>query len=219
MQCGPIRYKVDAKKQAKLRLFCHKVIVKNTAFNHNFLEEPKPSISKIYAEIISDHQRNRIIIEDVLCVLKLGHSPLILTERKEHAAYFAQYLSGFCKNVVLMVGGQSTKELAFIREKLATTPDNEERLIIATGRYIGEGFDDGRLDTLFLTMPISWHGTLAQYAGRLHRAHQRKKEVVIYDYVDYQIPMLARMAEKKMRGYTKLGYVLSNTVSDLSVQT
>jgi superfamily II DNA or RNA helicase len=106
-------------------------------------------------------------------------------------------LSGFCKNVVLMVGGQSTKELAFIREKLATTPDNEERLIIATGRYIGEGFDDRRLDTLFLTMPISWHGTLAQYAGRLHRAHQRKKEVVIYDYVDYQIPMLARMAEKK----------------------
>jgi superfamily II DNA or RNA helicase len=218
MQCGPIRYKVDAKKQAKLRPFCHKVVIKNTAFNHNFLEEPKLSINKIYAEIISDHRRNKAIIEDVLYALKLGHSPLVLTERKEHAAYFAQYLSGFCKNVVLMVGGQSAKELAFIKERLATIPDNEERLIIATGRYIGEGFDDGRLDTLFLTMPISWHGTLAQYAGRLHRTHQRKKEVVIYDYVDHQIPMLAKMAGKRMRGYAKLGYIVSDVVPGLSGQ-
>ena len=107
-----------------------------------------------------------------------------------------------------MVGGQNTKKRAEVKLKLKTLSDHEERVIIATGSYIGEGFDDKRLDTLFLTMPISWHGTLAQYAGRLHRIHVHKKEVVIYDYVDNQVAMLARMAEKRLKGYTKIGYVI-----------
>jgi superfamily II DNA or RNA helicase len=85
-------------------------------------------------------------------------------------------------------------------------PDGEERVIVATGRYLGEGFDDARLDTLFLTMPISWRGTLAQYAGRLHRLHAAKREVVIYDYVDADEPLLAKMAAKREAGYTALGY-------------
>ncbi len=105
-----------------------------------------------------------------------------------------------------MVGGQNTKKRAAIKLQLETVPEHEERIIIATGRYIGEGFDDKRLDTLFLTMPISWHGTLAQYAGRLHRNHANKKEVVVYDYVDCQVPMLAKMAEKRLKGYAKIGY-------------
>ena len=77
---------------------------------------------------------------------------------------------------------------------------------MATGRYLGEGFDDARLDTLFLTMPISWRGTLAQYAGRLHRLHAAKREVVIYDYVDADEPMLAKMAGRREAGYRALGY-------------
>ena len=85
-------------------------------------------------------------------------------------------------------------------------PDGEERILIATGRYLGEGFDDARLDTLFLTMPISWRGTLAQYAGRLHRLHAAKREVIIYDYVDSGEPMLASMAPKREAGYRSLGY-------------
>lgn len=105
-----------------------------------------------------------------------------------------------------MVGGQNTKQRNLVKQQLNFISETEERLIIATGRYIGEGFDDSRLDTLFLTMPISWQGTLAQYAGRLHRLHHRKKEVVIYDYVDHIVPMLHRMAEKRMKGYKKLGY-------------
>ena len=117
-------------------------------------------------------------------------------------------LSQFCQNVIVMVGGQNTKKRAEVKLKLETLSDHEERVIIATGSYIGEGFDDKRLDTLFLTMPISWHGTLAQYAGRLNRIHVYKKEVVIYDYVDNQVAMLARMAEKRLKGYTKIGYVL-----------
>ncbi len=85
-------------------------------------------------------------------------------------------------------------------------PDDEERVLVATGRYLGEGFDDARLDTLFLTMPISWRGLLAQYAGWLHRLHPAKREVVIYDYVDSKEPMLARMAAKRQAGYRNLGY-------------
>jgi hypothetical protein len=90
--------------------------------------------------------------------------------------------------------------------RLATIPDDEERLVLATGRYIGEGFDDARLDTLFLALPVSWKGTLIQYAGRLHRLHPEKAEVRIYDYVDRDVPMLARMFEKRLRGYRAIGY-------------
>ena len=208
MQCGPIRYKVDAKKQALLRPFNHKIILRNTAFSLNTITEERPSISHVYSEIINDHERNMLIIKDVFQSLKSGCSPLILTQRKEHATFFEQYLSQFCQNVIVMVGGQNTKKRAEVKLKLETLSDHEERVIIATGSYIGEGFDDKRLDTLFLTMPISWHGTLAKYAGRLHRIHVHKKEVVIYDYVDNQVAMLARMAEKRLKGYTKIGYVI-----------
>ena len=86
--------------------------------------------------------------------------------------------------------------------------DDEERLILATGRYIGEGFDDARLDTLFLTMPIAWKGTLAQYVGRLHRRHDDKKDVLVVDYVDSSVAVLARMAAKRRTGYRALGYVM-----------
>jgi len=85
-----------------------------------------------------------------------------------------------------------------------------ERLVLATGRYLGEGFDDSRLDTLFLVMPISWTGTLAQYVGRLHRDHDGKREVIVYDYVDRAVPVLARMAAKREKGYKALGYVLES---------
>ncbi len=91
-------------------------------------------------------------------------------------------------------------------EQLASIPYGEERLLIATGRYIGEGFDDSRLDTLFLALPISWKGTLVQYTGRLHRLHPAKSEVRIYDYVDRAVPMLAKMLEKRLRGYRAIGY-------------
>ena len=102
------------------------------------------------------------------------------------------------------------KERHQATEALNAGSEGDERVIVATGRYLGEGFDDARLDTLFLTMPISWRGTLAQYAGRLHRLHTNKREVVIYDYVDEREPMLARMAAKREAGYRALGYEVAN---------
>ncbi|MBL8676507.1 MAG: restriction endonuclease subunit R, partial [Alphaproteobacteria bacterium] len=208
MQCGPIRYKVNAKHQATLRPFTHKVIIRNTAFQGPALNDLKATIQQLYAGIVIDESRNQMIFDDVLNALKEGRSPLLLTERKDHAADLANRFSKFCKNVLVMVGGQSAKQLESVKAKLESIPEEEERLLIATGRYIGEGFDDSRLDTLFLTMPFSWHGTLAQYAGRLHRLHHSKKEVIIYDYVDSSQPMLSKMANKRMKGYGELGYSL-----------
>lgn len=209
MQCGPIRYKVDAKQQAVLRPFTHQMITRTTALQFTLPGEQKPAIQQLYAAVAADEARNSMIFEDVLKALEAKRCPLILTERKDHAAALAERLSKFCKHVIVMVGGQAAKQRALIKERLATIPESEERLIIATGRYIGEGFDDARLDTLFLAMPISWHGTLAQYAGRLHRLHHAKKQVIIYDYVDAAIPMLAKMAEKRRKGYERLGYQIA----------
>ncbi len=126
--------------------------------------------------IMHDHDRNMSIIDDVVHALTSGRSPLILTERKEHVAFFAEHLARFCKNIIVMVGGQTRKKREEVKHQLESIPDHEKRLIIATGRYIGEGFDDTRLDTLFLTMPIAWEGALAQYAGRLHGSMRKKRK-------------------------------------------
>jgi superfamily II DNA or RNA helicase len=105
---------------------------------------------------------------------------------------FASRLTGLVKHIVVLKGGMGAKQRRAIAEQLTTIPDGEERVLLATGRYIGEGFDDARLDTLFLAMPISWRGTLQQYVGRLHRLHDSKREVIVYDYVDGCVPVLVR---------------------------
>ena len=125
---------------------------------------------------------------------------------------FAEKLRRFAKNVVILRGGRSRKKAAEALDELAAVPADQERLIIATGRYIGEGFDDARLDTLFLTMPISWKGTLQQYVGRLHRQYRGKQEVRVYDYVDQNLPVLCKMYERRLRGYRALGYDVSANV-------
>jgi superfamily II DNA or RNA helicase len=115
-------------------------------------------------------------------------------------------LSSAAKNVFVLKGGMRTKQRRETAEAIAAVHENESRLILATGSYIGEGFDDARLDTLFLAMPISWKGTLQQYAGRLHRLHDNKRVVQVYDYVDDGVLMLARMYERRLKGYNSIGY-------------
>jgi superfamily II DNA or RNA helicase len=141
-----------------------------------------------------------------LSALEAGRSPVVITERKDHLAVLADRLSKFAKNVIVLRGGMTTQQSRAATDSLATVPGDAERVLVATGRYLGEGFDDARLDTLFLTMPISWHGILAQYAGRLHRLYAAKRDVVIFDYVDENEPMLAKMATKREAGYRNLGY-------------
>ena len=138
---------------------------------------------------------------------------MVLTERKEHIDYFIEYFKDITENLIILTGAIGNKARKEALLKLKTIPEDQELLIVATGRYLGEGFDEARLNTLFLTMPISWKGTLAQYAGRLHRVHHSKKEVLIYDYVDTQVKMLTRMYERRLNGYKLLGYEVKNDLN------
>jgi superfamily II DNA or RNA helicase len=207
MQCGPIRHRVDARKQAAARPFEHKVVFRRTGFRiARDNPDEKPAIQELYAKLAQDSVRNDLIFDDILLALEAGRSPVVITERKDHLELLATRLSKFAKNVLVLRGGMGVRQSRAAYESLATIPASEERVLVATGRYLGEGFDDARLDTLFLTMPISWRGILAQYAGRLHRLHAPKRDVVIYDYVDENEPMLAKMAVKREAGYRSLGY-------------
>jgi superfamily II DNA or RNA helicase len=189
-----VRHHISARRQTEESPFSHHVIARRTSFRYDAPDpEDKPAITDIYARMVQDAGRNQMIFDDVLKSLEKKRSPIVITERREHLEWFAERLSKFAKNVIVMKGGMGIRHRKEIAEKLAAIPDHEERLILATGRYLGEGFDDSRLDTLFLTMPIAWRGTLAQYAGRLHRLHYNKTEVIIYDYVDLEIPVMQRM--------------------------
>jgi superfamily II DNA or RNA helicase len=213
MQLGPVRFTVDARNQAVHRPFSHNLIIRETGFSQDDGDDQR--IQSLYRQLATDEHRNNMIFDDVLQALEAGRSPILLTERKEHLEYFADRLHNFTRNLVVLQGGRSAKRRRDDLDRLAAIPDSEERLVLATGRYIGEGFDDARLDTLFLALPVSWKGTLVQYAGRLHRLHPDKNEVRIYDYVDRDVPMLARMFERRLRGYRAIGYSADDDASYL----
>lgn len=205
MQLGPVRYRVDAKSQAARRPFEHKLIVRETGLRIP-AEQTGSGIQDVYRVLAEDKERNQRIIDDIIAVFQEGRSPILLTERKDHLDRLANVLDRLVRHLIVLKGGTSGKERRRALEQLASIPDASERLVLATGRYAGEGFDDVRLDTLFLAMPVSWKGTLIQYAGRLHRLHPRKSEVRIYDYVDREVPTLLRMFEKRLTTYRAIGY-------------
>jgi superfamily II DNA or RNA helicase len=205
MQLGPVRFAVDAKSQAARRPFEHRLIVRDTTFIGGALD-PAQGIQTLYAALAADARRNRLILDDVVQAIQEGRSPILLTERKDHLEHLAARARPFVRHVVVLQGGMTPSERREVTAQLARIPEDEPRLVLATGRYIGEGFDDARLDTLFLTMPVSWKGTLVQYAGRLHRLHPGKTEVRIYDYVDREVSLFQRMFEKRLRGYRAIGY-------------
>jgi len=210
MQCGPVRYRVNAKEQAAVRPFEHKVFVRPTGFRPLGTASPDTRIQfhELYNELIADEARNQLICEDVIQAVREGRSPVVLTERNEHLDCLAGRLEPEIQHLIVLRGGMGKKEIGTITTRLAAIPENEARVLLATGRYIGEGFDDARLDTLFLTLPVSWRGTVAQYVGRLHRLHEHKREVLIYDYADLNVPMLARMFDRRCRGYEAVGYAI-----------
>lgn len=208
MQCGPVRYRVDARAEARKRPFAHSVFVRTTGFRP--INPPDPDLRvqfhDLYDELQIDGSRNRLIEEDILQAVREGRSPLVLTERQDHLDELARRLEAKVQHLIILHGGMGLKAMKAIRERLKIIPEDQERVLLATGRFIGEGFDDSRLDTLFLTLPVSWKGTIAQYAGRLHRLNDLKREVRVYDYADLDVPMLSKMFDKRCRGYEAIGY-------------
>jgi superfamily II DNA or RNA helicase len=213
MQCGPIRAKIDSKIVAIERPFKHVVLFKETCFRiPESMEEP--TIQELYSAIVNDRERNYQIAEEILASIAEGRSPLVLTERTEHLKILSEMLGDSIKNLMVLKGGMGKRQREAVLDQLKSISDNEERIILATGRHIGEGFDDARLDTLFLAMPISWRGTLQQYVGRLHRLHDNKREVQVYDFVDRQVPVLFRMFNKRLAGYRAIGYSTKSSEAD-----
>ena len=220
MQCGPVRHRVDARQQAATRPFTHSVMVRPTGFrgeasiSHFAKREaanPRQEFQKLYDALWRDEKRNAMIRAEVLNAVRDGRSPIVLTERTEHLELLAEALSREPVNVIALRGGMGRKALREALDRLAlhdTQGASGGRVVLATGRFIGEGFDDPRLDTLFLALPISWRGTVAQYVGRLHRLHEGKREVRVYDYADLNVKMFANMFDRRCRSYESLGYAV-----------
>jgi superfamily II DNA or RNA helicase len=211
MQCGPIRFSMSARAMTEITPFEHRVTPRHTEFRPSS-ELTDLTIQGVYDELTKDMVRNEMIAADIIRTLGEGRCPLLLTGRTEHLQYFARRLQNTARHVFVLRGGMGRKQRQLMAQELASVPPDESRVIVATGSYIGEGFDDARLDTLFLAMPVSWRGTLQQYVGRLHRLHHGKRFVQVYDYVDSLVPMLARMYQRRLKGYAAFGYVITDAL-------
>ncbi|MDR1206873.1 MAG: DEAD/DEAH box helicase [Rickettsiales bacterium] len=206
MQCG--RVIANVLSHTVKKDFEKFLVPRYTFFNYmNPMTGPDDvAIHDIYAAMTENKQRNQMICDDVATALSKRRACIVLSERKEHLNVFENYFKGRTDNMVVMTGGMTAKERAATMKKLKSIPHEQELLILATGAFLGEGFDEARLDTLFLTMPISWKGTLAQYAGRLNRDFDSKESVLIYDYIDDKIPMMSAMYRRRLAGYRALGF-------------
>ncbi|MCX6970547.1 MAG: DUF559 domain-containing protein [Verrucomicrobia bacterium] len=208
MQCGPVRHRVDARAQAAARPFEHHVMVRPTAFRA--ASEPdadaRVEFQQLCGTLVHDDLRNAMLCADVSACLREGRHPLVLTERTEHMDLLAALLGQSGASVIRLQGGMGKKSMRVALDGLAAERAN--LVLLATGKFVGEGFDDPVLDTLFLAMPVSWRGTIAQYVGRLHRLHEGKAEVRVYDYADLNVPMLSRMFDRRCAGYEAVGYSL-----------
>ena len=208
MQCGPIRFTTDAKSQIAKQSFDRFLIPRFTSYNS--ILEDRLSIATLYKNLSEDEIRNNLIVEDTCKAVNTGRTPIILTNRTAHVSVLAEKLKATIKNVISLTGAGTTKEKRETMQRLQTIPDSEQLVIVATGKYVGEGFDYPRLDTLFLALPISWKGLLTQYAGRLHREYEGKKDVRIYDYIDIHEPICDSMYRKRLKGYAAIGYKTIN---------
>ncbi len=204
MQCGKIRFTADAKSQMENQGFKRLLIPRFTSYR-NITQDNKTYV-QITQDLSEDNIRNGFIVEDVRIAIQEGCTPLVLTTRTAHVKALAQMLMPFADHVIQLIGADSAKEKRLALQNLQSIPISESLVIVATGKYVGEGFDYPRLDTLFLTMPIAWKGNVEQYAGRLHREYNGKTEVRIYDYVDIHIPLCDSMYRKRLKGYSKTGY-------------
>lgn len=201
MQCGPVRHTLT--QTHAIETGTRRVLLeRRTAFDPTNLPTD-PGIQEILGAIASDPARTQQIADDVLAELADGRFPLVLTERREQLDALARLLEPRTPTLITLHGGMGVRARRQADRLLAA---DAPRVVLATGRYIGEGFDDSRLDTLVLAMPIAWKGTMTQYAGRLHRHHDAKHEIRILDYVDHEVPVLRRMFAKRQRAYASLGY-------------
>ena len=207
MQCGPVRHRVEATDHAGTASLTRQVLVRPTRFQLPSLEENSDPVgfTSLMDFLMLDEARNRMIRGDVRRAVEEGGSCIVLTERTEHVEMLTEKLREEGLAAVAIRGGMSKKALRVEMEALEAS---RATVLVATGRFVGEGFDHARLDSLFLAMPVSWKGVVAQYVGRLHRLEEGKDKVRVYDYADVNEPMLGRMFDKRCKEYERLGYTI-----------
>ena len=208
MQCGPIRYTVDARAQMQSQNFGRLLVPRYTPFQ--LVSDEPFSYARAEKQLAEDEFRNLFIIKDVVEVLKEGRSPIILTNRTAHVETLAELLKPHCPNVITLVGSHKNKDKRLTMEQLQSISTSEKMVIVATGKYVGEGFDYARLDTLFLVSPVAGKNIVTQYAGRLHREFESKQDVQIYDYIDIRVPVYESMYRKRLKSYASIGYRIQN---------
>ena len=214
MQCGPIRFSADAKAQIQKQSFQRYLVPRFTSYRP--VTDDKQSFTELSQSLAESEIRNNLIVEDVLNVVAAGRTPIILTARTSHVELLAEMLKQHVANIIQLTGEGTAKNKRETLQKLQDIPKDAPLVIVATGKYVGEGFDYPRLDTLLLALPISWKGLVAQYAGRLHRENEGKKDVRIYDYIDIHEPVCENMYRKRLKGYSAIGYrVLSKDTQTL----
>ncbi len=207
MQCGEIRYTVDSKSQQSKQSFRRLLIPRFTS--HRNLKADGGNYAQVIDELIENESRNKQILNDVASNLSEGRTPIILTARTAHVDLLAEECRKICPNVIRLVGNDSAKAKREVMAQLSHVPDDEPLVVVATGKYVGEGFDLPRLDTLMLALPVSWKGLIAQYTGRLHRNYPGKTETRIYDYIDLRVPICDSMYRKRLHGYKAVGYSIA----------
>ena len=208
MQCGPIRYTADAKAQMQSQNFGRLLVPRYTPFQ--LVSDESFSYARAEKQLAEDEFRNLFIIKDVVEALKEGRSPIILTNRTAHVETLAKLLKPHCPNVITLVGSHKNKDKRLTMEQLQSISTSEKMVIVATGKYVGEGFDYARLDTLFLVSPVAGKNIVTQYAGRLHREFESKQDVQIYDYIDIRVPVYESMYRKRLKSYASIGYRIQN---------
>jgi len=213
MQLGPIRHRYTAKERAIKQGIGHYVYPRFTRMVDMSPSDDK-HISELYRLIVDSELRNMQIVADAVDCVKKGRTPVVMTKYREHAENLYGLLQGAADHVFLLQGGKSLKVRAELREKMAAVGRDESMMMVATGQYVGEGFNYPRLDTMLLAMPISFEGNVEQYAGRLNRDYEGKKDVIIFDYIDQHIPVLERMYHRRLRTYKKIGFEVCAEVVD-----
>ena len=208
MQCGPIRYTAAKPENAPSDLEVIPIMIYKT------IDLPhEAAIQDVFRHISIDEDRTANIASEVVSAFNLGRKVLVLTERTDHLDAILAALDGKLPPPFVLHGRMSKKQRANVIRELDELAPDAPRVLLATGKLVGEGFDHPPLDTLVLAMPISWKGTLQQYAGRLHREHATKVDVRIIDFVDTGHPALLRMWDKRQRGYRAMGYRMAELSS------
>lgn len=204
MQCGPIRHTAVMHEGAPRELSAQPQWLRA----HIDVGEDS-SIQEIFRHLATNPERTALIVESITKAFQQGRKVLVLTERTDHLDTMAAALEGRVGKAFTLHGRMSKKQRTACITELDALPPDAPRVLLATGKLVGEGFDHPPLDTLILAMPISWKGTLQQYAGRLHREHATKNDVRVIDFVDAGHPALLRMWDKRERGYRAMGYQIA----------